>query len=225
VGGHDRYCGEPDLPACEACVADNGHFLREEIAVAALRRRSAGFLTAARRVVVPSDDTGVRMRRHFDGLTTITVPHEDDAAIPAVSDRRAAAAYFGPPGVGSPGVGRSGVGPSGNGPSGNDMTNAAGRSRISVCVVGGIGVHKGYDILLACARDAARRDLDLEFIVVGHTTDDARMLATGDMVSQPGRYLAGGLAGGSIRYRRPSRANPEHGARNSASIGSVRQCY
>jgi glycosyltransferase involved in cell wall biosynthesis len=59
------------------------------------------------------------------------------------------------------------------------MTNAAGRSRISVCVVGGIGVHKGYDILLACARDAARRDLDLEFIVVGHTTDDARMLATG----------------------------------------------
>jgi GT2 family glycosyltransferase len=179
VGGHDRYCGEPDLPACEACVADNGHFLREEIAVAALRRRSAGFLTAARRVVVPSDDTGVRMRRHFDGLTTITVPHEDDAAIPAVSDRRAAAAYFGPPGVGSPGVGRSGVGPSGNGPSGNDMTNAAGRSRISVCVVGGIGVHKGYDILLACARDAARRDLDLEFIVVGHTTDDARMLATG----------------------------------------------
>jgi glycosyltransferase involved in cell wall biosynthesis len=48
-----------------------------------------------------------------------------------------------------------------------------------VCVVGAIGVHKGYDILLACARDAARRDLDLEFIVVGHTIDDARMLATG----------------------------------------------
>jgi hypothetical protein len=40
-------------------------------------------------------------------------------------------------------------------------------------------VHKGYDVLLACARDAARRDLDLEFVVVGHTIDDVRMLATG----------------------------------------------
>jgi glycosyltransferase involved in cell wall biosynthesis len=45
--------------------------------------------------------------------------------------------------------------------------------------VGAIGVHKGYEVLLACARDAARRDLALEFIVVGHTIDDARMLATG----------------------------------------------
>jgi Glycosyl transferases group 1 len=40
-------------------------------------------------------------------------------------------------------------------------------------------VHKGYEVLLACARDAAERDLDLEFIVVGHTIDDARLLATG----------------------------------------------
>ena len=46
-------------------------------------------------------------------------------------------------------------------------------------MVGAIGMHKGYDVLLACARDAARRDLDLEFVVVGHTIDDARMLATG----------------------------------------------
>ena len=144
VGTHDRYCGEPDLPDCEACVADNGHFLKEDIGVAALRRRSASLLMAARRVTVPSDDTGTRMRRHFDGLATTTVPHEDDTAIvPAPPPR-----------------------PTGGG-------------RPSVCVVGAIGVHKGYDILLACARDAARRDLDLQFIVVGHTIDDARMLATG----------------------------------------------
>ena len=48
-----------------------------------------------------------------------------------------------------------------------------------VCVVGGIGVEKGYDVLLACARDAAARDLDLSFRVVGHTTDDARLMDTG----------------------------------------------
>jgi GT2 family glycosyltransferase len=143
VGAHDRYCGEPDLPDCEACVADNGHFLKEDIGVAALRRRSAGLFAAARRVTVPSDDTGLRMRRHFDGLATTTVPHEDDTAIVSSAEPR-----------------RTG-------------------GRPSVCVVGAIGVHKGYDILLACARDAVRRDLDLEFIVVGHTIDDARMLATG----------------------------------------------
>ena len=61
----------------------------------------------------------------------------------------------------------------------------AGRCR--VCVLGAIGVHKGYDILLACARDAAERRLKLDFVVVGHTIDDARLLATGQ-VFITGRY-------------------------------------
>jgi glycosyltransferase involved in cell wall biosynthesis len=149
--GRDRYCGEPDLPECEACVADHGHFLQEDITVAELRRRSAAFLAGARHVVVPSDDTAQRLRRHFPVVPVMTVPHEDDSMIPPA------------------------VRP----------TNGIGRSR--VCVVGGIGVHKGYDVVLACARDAERRDLDLEFVVVGNTTDDARMMATG-RVFVTGRY-------------------------------------
>jgi glycosyltransferase involved in cell wall biosynthesis len=48
-----------------------------------------------------------------------------------------------------------------------------------IAVVGAIGAEKGYDVLLACARDAATRRLDLEFIVIGHSIDDARLLATG----------------------------------------------
>jgi GT2 family glycosyltransferase len=144
VAAHGRYCGEPDLRGCQACIADNGHFLREDIAVATLRDRSAAFLGAARQVIVPSDDAGTRMRRHFRGLTTTTVPHDDDASIRPLAVPPAA---------------------------------VSGRQR--VCVVGAIGVHKGYEVLLACARDAAERDLDLEFIVVGHTIDDARMLDTG----------------------------------------------
>ncbi len=88
-GAHDRYCGEPDLPDCEDCVADLGHFLHEDISVAALRDRSATFLANARAVVVPSADTGTRMRRHFAGLTPAVVPHENDAAI---QDRCGAAA-------------------------------------------------------------------------------------------------------------------------------------
>ncbi|WP_428490138.1 glycosyltransferase [Rhodopila sp.] len=145
VGGQDRYCGEPAVADCETCIADHGHFLQEEISVAALRRRSARFLSGARRVVVPSDDAAIRMRRHFDGLSPSVVAHQDDAIWPGS----------------------------------NAVQGKAPTGRPVVCVVGGIGVHKGYDVLLACARDAARRDLDLQFVVVGHTIDDARMMASG----------------------------------------------
>ena len=55
--------------------------------------------------------------------------------------------------------------------------SAAGPRRIAV--IGAIGREKGYDVLLACARDAARRRLSLEFVLVGHTIDDERLLATG----------------------------------------------
>ena len=51
--------------------------------------------------------------------------------------------------------------------------------RLRVCVVGAIGPAKGIDVLLACAGDAARRDLPLEFVVVGPTTEDTALLATG----------------------------------------------
>jgi GT2 family glycosyltransferase len=54
-----------------------------------------------------------------------------------------------------------------------------GPREVHVVVVGAIGVEKGYDILLACARDAARRALPLRFTVVGHTIDDDRLMASG----------------------------------------------
>jgi glycosyltransferase involved in cell wall biosynthesis len=50
---------------------------------------------------------------------------------------------------------------------------------VVVCVAGGIGVHKGYDVLLGCARDAAKRALDLRFVVVGTTIGDQRLIDTG----------------------------------------------
>ena len=52
-------------------------------------------------------------------------------------------------------------------------------SHCRVCVVGAIGIHKGYQVVLDCARDAAERSLPLEFVVVGHTIDDSRLMATG----------------------------------------------
>jgi hypothetical protein len=48
-----------------------------------------------------------------------------------------------------------------------------------VVLLGAIGEHKGYSVLLACARDARSRRLPLEFIVIGFTSKDAPLLATG----------------------------------------------
>ena len=48
-----------------------------------------------------------------------------------------------------------------------------------MAIIGGIGPDKGYDVVLACARDAVLRNLPLEFVLVGHTPDDRRLLETG----------------------------------------------
>jgi len=143
VGRGERYCGEPEVRQCEACIADTGSLLEEDIGVGALRARSARLLAKARRVVTPSEDTAARIHRYFPAARLRVVPHEDDTAIAE------------PPARGA----------------------VAGRCR--VCLVGAIGIHKGYQVLLDCARDAAERQLKLEFVVVGHTIDDGRLLATG----------------------------------------------
>ncbi len=61
------------------------------------------------------------------------------------------------------------------------------RMRLRVLVVGAIGIDKGYEYLLACARHVAARRLALEFVVVGFTCDDRRLLETG-VVHITGRY-------------------------------------
>ncbi len=50
---------------------------------------------------------------------------------------------------------------------------------LRVLVAGAIGIEEGYDLLLDCARDAARRRLALSFVVVGETIDDTRLWDTG----------------------------------------------
>jgi glycosyltransferase involved in cell wall biosynthesis len=48
-------------------------------------------------------------------------------------------------------------------------------------------VEKGYEVLLACLRDATKRRLNLHFTLVGHSSDDDRLLAAGP-ISITGRY-------------------------------------
>jgi GT2 family glycosyltransferase len=82
VGPTRRYCGEPDVTECEACVADSGTTNDEDIRPRALGERSANELASASRIVVPSKDAGTRMRRHFLGVTPEVIPWEDDTALP-----------------------------------------------------------------------------------------------------------------------------------------------
>jgi GT2 family glycosyltransferase/glycosyltransferase involved in cell wall biosynthesis len=64
---------------------------------------------------------------------------------------------------------------------------------VRVALIGALGEHKGYQVLLACARDARARRLPLEFVVIGYTEDDASLLATG-RVFITGRYSEGEAA-------------------------------
>lgn len=68
-----------------------------------------------------------------------------------------------------------------------------GRPRI-IAVIGAIGRAKGYDVLLAAARDAAERDLPLRFVLVGYSMDDAPLLET-ERVFVTGPYREGAAAG------------------------------
>ena len=137
-----RYCGEPDLDGCEACIADLGTNLEEDLPVAALVSRTAGVLASADRVITPSNDAAARIRRHFPDVRPVVEPWEDDGAVPPLEPA--------PPGL----VRR-------------------------VCVIGALGLEKGYEVLLGCARDARRRGLPLHFSVVGYTNDDERLLDAG----------------------------------------------
>lgn len=65
-----------------------------------------------------------------------------------------------------------------------------GVSPLTLCLIGAIGQHKGYDVLLSMARDAARRELPLFFAVAGFTRDDYALFATG-RVFVTGRYREG----------------------------------
>ncbi len=137
-----KYCGEPDLAACEQCYSDLGSALEEDIRPTALVARSADWLAKAETVVVPSADVAKRLRRHFPTVRPVTEAWEGEP----VSRRRHARP--------------------------RDVMER-------ICLIGAIGHEKGYDILFDCAHDAARRELPIEFHLIGYSCDDRRLLETG----------------------------------------------
>lgn len=81
IGPARRYCGEPDVAGCDACIAKAGSELSDPVAPADLIARSSAHLRAARRITAPSADAASRMRRHFPGLSITAEPWEDDSAL------------------------------------------------------------------------------------------------------------------------------------------------
>jgi len=65
----------------------------------------------------------------------------------------------------------------------------ASKSAARIAVIGAIGVNKGYDLLIACARDALKQDLPLVFYLFGYSEDDAplRQLANLRLVGEYAR--------------------------------------
>ncbi len=60
---------------------------------------------------------------------------------------------------------------------------ATGKRRVAV--IGGIGPAKGFEVLRACALDARARGLELEFVVVGGSSDDDKLIEAGVFVTGP----------------------------------------
>ena len=69
IGTSGRYCGEPDIAECEACVADAGVLNDEAISPRTLRDRSADEMAGASSIVVASADVAIRLKRHFPWAT------------------------------------------------------------------------------------------------------------------------------------------------------------
>jgi GT2 family glycosyltransferase/glycosyltransferase involved in cell wall biosynthesis len=139
-----RYCGEPHLDGCTACVARLGDETFEGIGPAALIARSTAEFAAASRIIAPSADAARRITRHFPGIRPAVTPWEDDSAPVTMTPPR--------------------PGP-----------------RRRIAIIGGIGPAKGFDILIACARDATRRRLPLDYLVAGPSAEDGALLETGNI--------------------------------------------
>ncbi|TLU73382.1 glycosyltransferase [Lichenicoccus roseus] len=154
VGPTGRYCGEPDLAGCDACIALQGSLLGEAIAPADLYERSLAEFVRARRVVAPSIDACVRIARHFTAVRPELLAWEADRPAVSLQDFADRA----PPRL---------------------RLHRGAVPRARICLIGGIGREKGYDVLLACLGDRNRRDLELDFILVGSTRDDAALLEAG----------------------------------------------
>ncbi len=75
-----RYCGEPDNAGCTACLARRPALWGLDIVT--WRQRFGQLLRGADRVIAPSQDVAVRMRRYMPDLTITVWPHPEEVLAP-----------------------------------------------------------------------------------------------------------------------------------------------
>jgi hypothetical protein len=73
---------------------------------------------------------------------------------------------------------------------------------VTVAAAGAIGLDKGYQVLLDCARAAAAERLLLRYLLIGHSIDDRQLLETGSCFVT-GRYTSSAEFAGIIAAERP----------------------
>ena len=173
-----RYCGEPAVEVCERCIALNqphpqlqGAF-RDRGGMTEWLRLHRALLRGARRVFVPSRDAAARMERHIPGVRYEARCHPETEATVAIR-RPAPNAAAQVAAIGRPG------------PSAAAQVAAIRRPTPSaaarVAVIGAIGPHKGFDLLLGCARDALKQNLPLEYHLFGYAADEAALWQAGNV--------------------------------------------
>lgn len=161
----ERYCGEPALSACEKCVAFAGVYAGEDE-----RYKEMGGTVSA-------------WRRHhamrLESARSVFVPSAD------VLTRMKR--YY-------PSANIQVLGHAEPVPSTVHTRKIANADRIGVAVIGGIGVHKGFEELIRLVRWADKRNMPLQFHVIGTVPDPRRFGGLGN-VAFHGSYARERLPG------------------------------
>ncbi|WP_298214173.1 methyltransferase domain-containing protein [Acidovorax sp.] len=137
TGSDNRYAGEHAPGQC-ACCSPQDPAPMGSGTVADWRHRNRHFLTGARLVLAPSQDTAQRMAAFAPGARVRTIPHTDSA-------------ITAPPALPEPQAKRLS----------EDTT-------LKIVVLGALSAIKGADLLEAVALEAAKRKAPLEFHLLGY---------------------------------------------------------
>lgn len=152
----NRFCGLPEPEVCRRCIAIDHHSHGE--ADPAVRRETyAGFLAGADVVLSPSQDIARRLTPHLPGTRIVVRPHEE--GLPSRPRRRVDA------------------------PAERTMDVPA---PLRIAMLGGVGPHKGSNVLHDLATDARLRQLPIQYMVVGYSNLTERFAALG--VVETGAY-------------------------------------
>ncbi|MDI2111998.1 glycosyltransferase [Commensalibacter nepenthis] len=168
INPQEHYCGEPeDMDVCQQCIGNDRFDEENPIKIRQWLSRSQKELNAARSIIVPSEDTKDRISKHFPKLKRIQIQElEDDR--PDLSIEQLA--YFSQ-------VAEADL----------YLQPIMNSGRFRVCIIGAIGIEKGFNIIKALVKDADQRALPLEFVLVGRTVDD-RIFEQSDRLFITGTY-------------------------------------